>query len=97
MSRARKDGIDCQVSEVRPDGTVVLDVTGSSIVLWHHDPEEIKHLMDDPNHEAIFSPEQSSLFIRPSTTNAGWHGFHMAADDTDTSCLLLPSTVNRGG
>lgn len=88
MARARETAIDRQVAEVRPDGTVILNLDGSSVVLWHHDTEAIKRLTEGRDPEASFNPEQSSLFVRPSKPHAGWQGFHMAVEGTThTSCV----------
>jgi hypothetical protein len=86
--RAAKSAIPCQVVEVRPDGTVVLDVEGDLITLWHHKPQSIESLLVSEGHEASYDPALLSLLVRPVMPHAGRHGFRIAAEATHSPCVL---------
>jgi hypothetical protein len=75
-------------TEIRNDGTVVVEVSGRELVLWNHEPERMAEAAAARCGAAQYQPRWRLLWI-PS--NDGRYAFCVArASENHAPCPLLP-------
>ncbi len=61
----------CHVLDVRPDGTVLIEVGGRRLELWTHDPEYLEAIVGEHGREALYQPRWRLVRVPHVTEELG--------------------------